>query len=161
MQIVTLALFLLSLVFGLITGVQMFLVSGCAQLYLLGDAQICGDTLDKLRDFLATFIGSVARYDLADHCKDELLLTCDLMASKMETAGIFTTIGSLLASVLTLQLIIESASLHERAVNRQKLENAMREREVILSPSSATPTRKEVTDSQKEVTDSPARCCIS
>lgn len=127
MQIVVLLLFLISLVFSLLTGVKLFLAAGCAQIYLIADPSVCGNALTKLRDFLSTFITGVETIDLGAYCTSEQLLTCDLIGKKMQTSGLYTVAGSFLAALLTFQLLIQSAEMHERAVNRFKIENQIRE----------------------------------
>jgi hypothetical protein len=121
LQIVTLLLFLVSLLFCILAAVQIFLASGCAQVYMLGDGSVCGNTLLNLRAFLASFLPGVHDDHMPSACHDKSLLLGQLIGSAMQNAAMLTVIGSMIASGASFQMIIESATLHSRAVVRREI----------------------------------------
>lgn len=129
LQVIVLILFLLSFVLTILGAVQMFLASGCAQIYLLGDGSICGGVLGALRDFLDTFLHKVVKSDdFSGHCQDANLLTCKMISSDCTKSAIMTILGSFLAAAMTFQMLIESASLHTRALSRLEIQNQWSEK---------------------------------
>jgi len=128
LQFVVLILFILAIVTTIIAAIQMFLAAGCAQIYLLGDQSICGNVLAAIRMFLETFIPDVVKADFPQHCVDKKLLTCELIGSKMMSSSMMTIAGSFLAATFTFQMLIESGTLHTRALSRIKLEHVWNER---------------------------------
>lgn len=128
LQLTVLLLFIMAILISIIAAVQFFLASGCAEIYLLGDASICGNVLLSLRTFLDTFMPSVEVTNFAQHCVSQQLLTCDLIGAKMKAAAECTVLGSFLAATFTLQLIIESGTLHTRACTRIKFEHTWQKR---------------------------------
>jgi len=118
-EVVALLLFVVSLVLCIFGGVNTFLVAGCSQVYMLNDEKICYSTVSVLKKFLATFYVSDPDSSLEDVCGANNLMTCDLISSKMTSATIMTSVFSMLAVVLTFQLIIESACQHTRARYRR------------------------------------------
>jgi hypothetical protein len=128
-QIFVLVLFLISFFFCLFAGIKLFLAAGCAQIYILGDVSVCGHTLSNLRIFLNSFLGSIGDHLLPNVCSERHLLTCEMMAKKMMMSGILTVSGSLIVSVLSFQLLIESAVLHARATDRRALYNDLKAKE--------------------------------
>mmetsp|Transcript_127725 Transcript_127725/g.226319 ORF Transcript_127725/g.226319 Transcript_127725/m.226319 type:complete len:1124 (-) Transcript_127725:98-3469(-) len=121
MQIFTLVLFLVSLVFVVFAGIKIMIASGCSAVYMIDDETICGDTLLGLRQFLASFMGSTPDEAFGGMCVEDKLLACEMIGEKMEMSGIFTSAGSFVAALLTGQLLIESAILHTRAAERRRL----------------------------------------
>lgn len=117
-QIVALVMFLLSFVLCILAAVKMFLAAGCAQIYILGDPSICGTTLQNLRSFLDSFIPGVEPSEMPGFCQDKNLLTCHTIGPELMASGITCAAGSFVASILTFQLLIEAATLHQRAVQR-------------------------------------------
>jgi hypothetical protein len=115
LQILVLVIFIVSIVLCILAAVQAFLMAGCGQVYLLGDASICAATLEGLKGWLDNFhvvqLGEV----LEEICVTENLTTCTVMSEKMSTAAILTTTFSFLATILSLQMIIETAVQHEQA----------------------------------------------
>mmetsp|Transcript_21481 Transcript_21481/g.49984 ORF Transcript_21481/g.49984 Transcript_21481/m.49984 type:complete len:1062 (+) Transcript_21481:66-3251(+) len=114
MEIIVLVLFVVAIVLCLLAGIKAFISSGCAQVYLLGDDSICTGVLGSLRRWLLSFL-TRDTFLITDACQAKTLLTCELIGKKMKTSAIKTTIGSLAASILSFQMIVESAILHERA----------------------------------------------
>jgi hypothetical protein len=125
LQVVCLLLFLVSLLFCILAAVQIFLSSGIASIYILGDASVCGNTLLNLRAFLATFLPGVHDDHMADQCHDKSLLLGELIGSKMQSAGMYTVMGSMVAAGATFQMVIESSMLHSRAVVRRQIANEL------------------------------------
>merc|ERR1719313_2198890 len=54
-QLFVLIIFIISLVLCLLAGVNMFISSGCAAVYVLGDDDVCTETLLTLQNFITTF----------------------------------------------------------------------------------------------------------
>eukprot|EP00401_Gymnodinium_catenatum_P002866 CAMPEP_0117556704 /NCGR_PEP_ID=MMETSP0784-20121206/51947_1 /TAXON_ID=39447 /ORGANISM="" /LENGTH=975 /DNA_ID=CAMNT_0005353989 /DNA_START=53 /DNA_END=2980 /DNA_ORIENTATION=+ len=126
LQVVVLILFIVSIVLCLLAGVNAFISSGCLQIYILGDVNVCQGTLGVVKEFLQTFM-MTGRVSLHTACTSETLVTCHLIAAKMKTSAIFTTAGSMLAAVLTFQMILEAAVMHERARWRRLFDAASKE----------------------------------
>lgn len=112
-QLVVLILFLTSLVICLLTGIQAFLGAGCSQIYLIGDDDVCTAALGVVQIFLKTF--AISGNSLDDVCNKEQLLTCSLIRDEIQASAIRVIIGALLASVLSFQMLIDSATKHEKA----------------------------------------------
>eukprot|EP00930_Biecheleria_cincta_P066631 TRINITY_DN5283_c0_g1_i1.p1 TRINITY_DN5283_c0_g1~~TRINITY_DN5283_c0_g1_i1.p1 ORF type:complete len:917 (+),score=174.90 TRINITY_DN5283_c0_g1_i1:387-2753(+) len=113
-QVIVLLLFITSLVICLLTGVQAFLGAGCAQIYLIGDDDVCSAALNLVKIFLRTFAVKEVP-DLDDVCSRERLLTCALIRDEIQASAIKVIIGAMLASVLSFQMLLDSATKHERA----------------------------------------------
>eukprot|EP00425_Heterocapsa_triquetra_P013960 CAMPEP_0195127958 /NCGR_PEP_ID=MMETSP0448-20130528/138174_1 /TAXON_ID=66468 /ORGANISM="Heterocapsa triquestra, Strain CCMP 448" /LENGTH=1027 /DNA_ID=CAMNT_0040165737 /DNA_START=32 /DNA_END=3115 /DNA_ORIENTATION=- len=115
MQVLVLVVFLISVVLCILAGIKAFVVSGCAQVYILGDPTVCTQTIDMLRSFLSTFFVAEAVETLDDVCPANNLMTCQLITQKMKSSTILTTIFSFLGAIFSLQMLIDSAVLHEQA----------------------------------------------
>jgi len=117
LEVIVFVLFIVSIVLCLLAGVKAFLSAGCTTVYVLGDDTICQGVLSVIQIWLTSFLADVG--DLTTACQSQSLLTCELIESKTKQAVVFTIIGSLVAAVLSFQMIIESAIMHERARWRQ------------------------------------------
>merc|ERR1719507_294615 len=113
-EIIVFILFIVSIVLCLLAGIQAFVGAGCLTVYVLNDNTVCQGVLSLLQAWLTSFY-STGIGDLASACGDNTLLTCDLISSKMATSAMYTVLGSLIAAVLSFQMIIESAIMHERS----------------------------------------------
>jgi hypothetical protein len=113
-QVIVLILFIMSIVLCFLAGVQAFLSSGCSEIYMLTDNTVCTGILTGIQDFLVSFWGS-SPIDINDACDTTELLTCSLISNDLTTSMYTTTAGSMLAALITFQLLIESAMMHERA----------------------------------------------
>lgn len=114
-QAIALSVFIVSTVLCAFAGVQAFLVAGCADVYIINDDLICQEAMASLTNFLSSFWVEEALVPLKDSCDHFKLLTCQLIRRKMVNSTVLTTIFSLLAALLTFQMIIDSAILHEQA----------------------------------------------
>jgi hypothetical protein len=121
-EVVCLLIFVVALVLCIIGGVQSFVVSGCAQVYLLKDEKVCLETVKALRKFVSTFIIGAADIPVEEMCPHHNLLTCELLAENMASSTMYISIFSFLGAVLSFQMIIESACLHTRAAFRRRIE---------------------------------------
>mmetsp|Transcript_130732 Transcript_130732/g.212844 ORF Transcript_130732/g.212844 Transcript_130732/m.212844 type:complete len:1046 (-) Transcript_130732:133-3270(-) len=121
-QVVCLLLFIISLLICILAGVNAFVVAGCSQVYMLADPKVCGQTLQIMVAFLDTFHVNIPGEMLEAVCGQEQLLTCQLIEAKMKKAMVYTTTFSFLAAILSFQMLIESALLHERARWRRILD---------------------------------------
>lgn len=119
LQIISLVFFLLTIVFALLAGVKMFINAGCSQIYILGDPTVCTDGIQNIKNFLVSFHVMDPSEDLQGVCNDHKLLTCNLLAEQVMISAALTVGGGFLAFVLSIQMIIESASLHEQARYRR------------------------------------------
>lgn len=86
--------------------------AGCAQIHILVDNQVCSAVLGIFQTFLKTF-GFFE--PIEDSCMHRNLLTCDIIRSSVAHMALVAIIGGLLASVLSFQMLIDSATKHERA----------------------------------------------
>lgn len=119
MQVLVLVLFVISIVLCILAGIKAFLVAGCAQVYLLGDALSCQETILTLKSFVSSFFVQQTLEKLASVCPDNNLMACQLITAKMKSSVILTTVFSFLATILSMQVIIESAIMHEQARYRR------------------------------------------
>lgn len=125
-QLVVLLMFLVSVVLILLAGVNMFLATGCAKIYVLGDPKICSQNLLMILNFMNTFNpGESSDVPIADICDDEKLATCDILSNDMMMAGALTVVGAILAAVFTFALLVESAIAHERARNHRLMQKLL------------------------------------
>jgi len=113
-EVVVLLLFIVAIVLTLVGGIKAFVGASCSSIYFLADPAVCNGVLDVLQGWLSTFWENGAS-QLADACNSESLLTCALIQEKLMTSILYTTAGSLLASVLSFQMIVNTAQLHEQA----------------------------------------------
>lgn len=129
-QLFVLVLFLVSVVLCILAGVNMFLTSGCAAIYVLGDPKVCTETLKMIQDWLTTYNPSVeVEIPIDEACTEQELMTCDIMKDKMLMAAILTAVGAIAAAVVSFQMLIECAILHERARNRRMIDKMLQEDE--------------------------------
>lgn len=126
MQILVLIVFAASIVLAILAAIKAFIVTGCGEIYILQDELVCGEALQNLRRFLSTF--SLDPGSPSDSlCQSKGLLTCQLMGSQMARNSAVTAILSLIATVLTMQMIIDSAILHEQARYRRMVKMTMKD----------------------------------
>lgn len=127
-QLIVLLMFLISIVLILIAGVDMFLASGCAQIYVLGDPQICSQNLLLILNFLNTFNpGEQLALPISDMCSNERLATCEILKQDMMMAGYLTVSGAIMAAMFTFMLLVESAVAHERARSRRMIDKLVQD----------------------------------
>lgn len=110
-EAILLLLFLASVGLAVFAGVRLFVASGCAEIYVLGDRSVCSGVFNDVRQWLPGFWQDEG---LEHVCDDRRLLTCDLIGGRMAGATTATLVGSLLAAALSFQLLANSAIQHER-----------------------------------------------
>lgn len=123
-ELIVLILFVISVVLCLLSGVKAFVAAGCSQIYIIGDVSVCAGSLNTVKTFLSSFWGASDSVHFEERCNDETLLTCQLIGTKLKNSTLGVMAGSMLASVFTFQLIVESAIMHERARWRRMLDGA-------------------------------------
>jgi hypothetical protein len=111
-EVVILLMFIIGIVLTLLAGVKAFMSVGCSQVYLLNDAQVCGGVLDMVKNWLETFWSTEAAIPKST-CQEYKLTTCQEISDKMMQSFMLTTGGSMMAALVTAQMIFESAKLHE------------------------------------------------
>jgi len=113
-EVIVLVLFIVAIVLTLLSGIKAFMGAGCSSIYFLADPAICAGILDVMQGWLGTFwengIGSIS-----DACSQESLLTCQLIQEKRMKSVLYTTAGSMLAAVLSFQMIVDTARMHEQS----------------------------------------------
>jgi hypothetical protein len=114
-QVIVLLLFLVSVVFVIMAGIEIFTGTSCAQIYLLGDNKVCTETLNQLETFLSTFKVGDGEVPLSMACEHHTLRTCDLVKNKMLQAALMTVGGSFIAVLFHFELIFDVALIYERA----------------------------------------------
>ncbi|CAE7252574.1 unnamed protein product [Symbiodinium pilosum] len=124
MQVIVLVTFLISVVMAIFAGVKAMIVAGCGQVYVLEDPDVCESALTTLRTFLTKMsVGNSTIYtdeDIHGICDENLLLTCEMVTATLTKSTIATTVFSFLASIFSLQMLFDAATLHEQAVWRRK-----------------------------------------
>jgi len=130
LQVLALLVFVVSITLCVVAGVKAFLLSGCAQVYVINDYLICKEALLSLRKFVETFELEGALTPLEESCTDNDLLACQLISRKMASSTILTTVFSLLGALVTLQLVFDSAVNHEQARWRRMVNKRLMEEEM-------------------------------
>jgi len=119
-QMVVLCMFVSEIFLVILAGIQAFMAAGCSEVYILGDYTICTHAIDVLHKFLSSFkVGSTFREDV---CTSSELLLCRQIGQTMAKATLMMVIGGLAAAILSFQMLIESAVLHERSRCRRIVE---------------------------------------
>jgi len=126
-QLFVFVMFLISLVLVIIAGVLMFISSGCASVYILGDDKVCFEQLKMLQSWISTFDAGAPDLPLDQVCASKSLVVCGIIEEKMQTGAIMSVAGAVVAAVLTFQLLIESSILHERARMRKLIDAGLRD----------------------------------
>mmetsp|Transcript_6383 Transcript_6383/g.11671 ORF Transcript_6383/g.11671 Transcript_6383/m.11671 type:complete len:879 (-) Transcript_6383:104-2740(-) len=111
-QLIILILFVVSLLICILTGIQAFFGAGCSKIYLIGDAEVCTAVMSIFKGFLKTFGFSEP---IEDTCLQKNLLTCKIIRDSVFHTAIGVIVGALLASVFSFQMLLDSATKHERA----------------------------------------------
>lgn len=117
-EIIVLLMFLVSILFAMLSAIKIVISSGCAQLYILKEGDVCTQSLRLLQEFVKTFWARGGKI-IEDACDTQSLLTCQMISKSLMLSGILTAAGSLLATVITVQLIIEAGRLHGKARMRK------------------------------------------
>eukprot|EP00747_Dinoflagellata_sp_TGD_P213915 gnl/TRDRNA2_/TRDRNA2_86820_c0_seq1.p1 gnl/TRDRNA2_/TRDRNA2_86820_c0~~gnl/TRDRNA2_/TRDRNA2_86820_c0_seq1.p1 ORF type:complete len:875 (+),score=166.63 gnl/TRDRNA2_/TRDRNA2_86820_c0_seq1:2-2626(+) len=112
LETVVLIAFIITIILVVFAEVERFMQSNCMKIYILGDQSVCTDALEKIREFADQFLGV---QPLTTTCDDFRLLLCKQIKDSMMASASLTTIGSVVATILSFQMIIESAILHERS----------------------------------------------
>lgn len=111
-EIVILVLFLVSIVITLVAGLKTFMAAGCADVFFLGEAEICGGILGILQTFIPTFRQGTV---LHEQCVEDKLLTCEILAGNARFNYWYSVLANIAAALVSLQLIMQSGKLHEQA----------------------------------------------
>jgi len=124
MQVMVLLTFLVSILLIIVAGVEAMLESGCSTIYVIEDTDSCTQALETVQSLLATFsIGdneTLTDQTISEACDEYSLLTCSLISSKLSKSAIYVSVFSFVASIFSLQMLFDSATLHEQAVCRRK-----------------------------------------
>jgi len=123
MQVMVLLTFLISILLVIVAGVEAVMKAGCVSIYVIEDPGSCTQALQSVQSFLQTFAigdGALTDDNIGQACNEYSLLTCSLISEKMTKSAIYVSIFSFLASIVSLQLVFDSAILHEQAVTRRK-----------------------------------------
>lgn len=134
---IVLIMFLISLVLAVFAGVDVFLSHGCSSIYILNDAKICTETLNKLSEFLPSFILGEGDTPLSMTCSHYNLIVCQKLQRHLLSAAQLSVLGSFAATFLSFELVFSSAMLHEKVVFKRLLGNALDEKKQGESASSA------------------------
>eukprot|EP00933_Yihiella_yeosuensis_P061235 TRINITY_DN6403_c1_g4_i1.p1 TRINITY_DN6403_c1_g4~~TRINITY_DN6403_c1_g4_i1.p1 ORF type:complete len:882 (+),score=170.98 TRINITY_DN6403_c1_g4_i1:75-2720(+) len=111
MQACVLLLFALSMVICLMTGVQAFVNAGCSRIYILNDEQVCTTAVKGVQFFLRTFGFDE---DIGMTCHSKSLMTCDIIRDQVPKAFLFAGVGSVLASLFSFEMLMDSSVKYER-----------------------------------------------
>jgi len=119
-QFIILIMFVIGIVLAIVVGLKAFLGAGCAQIYVLGDENVCTDILSGLQTWLQDF-WSEQPSSVIDGCNEAKLTTCKYIKQEMMKNVMYTVICSFAAALFSIQLLFLSAQLHERALWTKKL----------------------------------------
>merc|ERR1719162_1502099 len=120
LQVIVLLIFVVALIFLVLSGVESFVASGCKQVYILGDEMICGQTLQAVRHFLTTFKADWLMTEMPQTCVKENLLVCKQIGGQLHSSAMLTSVFGFLAVLASFHQLVESARLHTRAVMRRQ-----------------------------------------
>jgi len=129
MQMVALMLFMMSILFTIIGGIDIFLATGCEQIYVIADNQVCQTSMSFMQRWLATFmVGQDSGLNpMTEACDNHNLLLCEKISTGLKESATYTIVGSFLACIFTFQLIFDTAVLHERARWRRMIDEMTKE----------------------------------
>jgi len=133
MTAIALLVFLIAIFLCITSGFGRFLMSGCAQVYALGDASICFDVLNGLKRAFRSFNfrnmdESVSREQMEEDLPTDVcirldLTTCQKIDHEMHQSAMLVTFFGLLGVALTFQVVLDSSMLHQRSrLRRMKVE---------------------------------------
>lgn len=124
MQIVSLFLFMMSILFTIIGGIDIFLAAGCSQIYVVTDEPICQTSMSFMQHWLSSFsVGDKSGLNpLTEACGNHGLLLCQRIQNDLRGSATWTIVGSFVACIFTFQLIFDTAILHERARWRRMID---------------------------------------
>jgi len=120
LQLLGVVAFLIALAFIMLAGVKIFIKTGCAQIYILGDLTTCGDGIRNIKSFLNSFFVVVPEESYDFVCDQNSLLACNLIAWKVMESSLMTGGCGFIAFIISIQVIIHTGSLHEQARYRRK-----------------------------------------
>jgi len=127
MQVIVLLTFIIAVVLAIVAGVKAFLLAGCSMIYVLQDDEVCLGALGTMRSFLDTFqvgggnyTGPLSDEEINMQCESHTLTTCNAITAIMMKSTIFTVAFGFVGSVFGLQMLFDSATLHEQAVFRRR-----------------------------------------
>mmetsp|Transcript_63648 Transcript_63648/g.148412 ORF Transcript_63648/g.148412 Transcript_63648/m.148412 type:complete len:940 (+) Transcript_63648:53-2872(+) len=123
-QILVIVAFLVALLLCVLAVIKLFVFSGCAQFYMLGDVTVCSEVMKNIKYWLDTFLSQdfISPWTV---CHERQLLTCNLISRDLLTSSVLTVVGGLLASFFDFQVIVETAILHERALWSHSLQKEL------------------------------------
>jgi hypothetical protein len=113
-QFVILLIFIVSILFTILAGLKAFISVGCAQIYVLGDDQVCTSILTGLRGWMATF-WTMMPSKLDSACEVRTLTACKVITKTMIESALYTVAGSFAAAIVSMQMLFQFAHTHERA----------------------------------------------
>lgn len=128
MQVIVLVTYIVAIMLTIVGGVKAFLLSGCSMIYVLQDEEVCQSALHTMRSFLSTFQigganviqGSLSDESISGACADHSLVTCSAISHLMTRSTMLTVLFGMLGTVFALQMLFNSATLHEQAVFRRR-----------------------------------------
>lgn len=112
-EIIVLFMFVVAVMLTVVSGVRAFMGVGCSSIFLLSDPVICTGILQVVKGWLAHFWEDAAT-SIYSVCESNALLTCQLIHDKLIVCIVCTTIGSIGAAMLSFQMIVGTAQLHEQ-----------------------------------------------
>jgi len=112
-EIIVLFMFVVAVMLTVLSGVRAFTGVGCSSIFLLSDSVICTGILRVVKGWLASFWEDAAT-SIYSVCESNALTTCQLINEKLMTSTVCTTIGSIGAAILSFQMIVGTAQLHEQ-----------------------------------------------
>lgn len=118
--------FIFTLLLCMLAVLKIFIYSGCNQLYMLGDHQVCAEVMSNIKFWLTSFLNKDFLTPLTV-CDERLLLTCKLVSEDLLKSSVLTVVGGILGSFLNFQVIVESAILHERLRWRRAMDKPQTE----------------------------------
>jgi len=104
----------------------------------LNNESMCSEVMAVLRKFQSTFWVSNSALPLDQVCAENQLLTCDIISHKIYQSAILTAIFSFFATLLSFQMVIQSACLHTQARFRRIIDAAAKAEEDESRTSSRT-----------------------
>eukprot|EP00929_Paragymnodinium_shiwhaense_P044435 TRINITY_DN22801_c0_g1_i2.p1 TRINITY_DN22801_c0_g1~~TRINITY_DN22801_c0_g1_i2.p1 ORF type:complete len:965 (+),score=264.31 TRINITY_DN22801_c0_g1_i2:125-3019(+) len=113
MQLMILVMFLLANAVGILCALFIILGSLCSALPIVSSASDCSAIINGITTLFPAFYVSNPGEDMSGACGAYSLVTCDVMAPRLKTGALLCIAGSWLAIILTSELIIQFAAMHE------------------------------------------------
>merc|ERR1719401_356182 len=114
-QVLVLVIFVVSIVMCIFAAVKAFISAGCSEIYVLTDTEICAGVLAEIKEWFSEYYVAFPGESNDLTCTGQTLTACNSVTALLSSSTTVSAVFSFLASLFSLQMLIESAVLHEMA----------------------------------------------